>query len=180
MEIQPLCRFVESLCRSPRWATTQLLIGPIFLQILKETVEDAGLIANLVSNASESTLIHKTIVENLYRNPIVICDVSGKNPNVMFELGLRLAFDRPTIIVKDDRTGYSFDTREHRTSSYPRDLRFAQILDFKQKLREKIVATLAASQSEGYSTFLKHFGEFTVPKIKRTKKFRARNSSWRN
>jgi len=28
----------------------------------------------------------------------------------MFELGLRLAFDKPAIIVKDDNTSYSFDT----------------------------------------------------------------------
>ena len=55
-------------------------------------------------------MIHKTIVQNLYLNPIVVCDVSGKNANVMFELGLRLAFDKPTIIIKDDKTDYSFDT----------------------------------------------------------------------
>jgi hypothetical protein len=33
-----------------------------------------------------------------------------KNPNVMFELGMRLAFDKPAIIIKDNRTNYSFDT----------------------------------------------------------------------
>jgi hypothetical protein len=36
--------------------------------------------------------------------PDYLCDVSGKNANVMFELGLRLAFDNPTIIIKDDKT----------------------------------------------------------------------------
>ncbi|WP_353118770.1 hypothetical protein [Myroides odoratus] len=49
-------------------------------------------------------------MNNIYNDEIVVCDVSSKNPNVMFELGLRLAFDKPTIIIKDEKTGYSFDT----------------------------------------------------------------------
>jgi hypothetical protein len=28
----------------------------------------------------------------------------------MFELGMRLAFDKPTVIIKDDKTDYMFDT----------------------------------------------------------------------
>jgi hypothetical protein len=35
---------------------------------------------------------------------------------------MRLAFDRPTIIVKDDLTTYSFDTSPIEHLEYPRDL----------------------------------------------------------
>jgi hypothetical protein len=108
------------------------------LAIIGAAVSDAGLDASLVSNADEVTVIQKTIVQNLYDNPIVICDVSGKNPNVMFELGLRLAFDKPTIVVKDDKTSFSFDTGTIEHLAYPRDLRFARIVDFKAKLTAKI------------------------------------------
>ncbi|MDR3676136.1 MAG: hypothetical protein P4N24_11650 [Acidobacteriota bacterium] len=133
--------------------------------IIREAVSDAGLEAGLVSYSDESSFIHKTIVQNLYDNPIVICDVSGKNPNVMFELGLRLAFDKPTIVIKDDATTYSFDTGPIEHLPYPRDLRFAKIVDFKAKLADKISATLKASKDPNYSTFLKHFGKFTVAKL---------------
>jgi hypothetical protein len=135
------------------------------LAIIGAAVEDAGLEANLVSNADEVTVIQKTIVQNLYDNPIVICDVSGKNPNVMFELGLRLAFDKPTIIVKDSATSFSFDTGPVEHLPYPRDLRFARIVEFKGKLTTKIAATLEAAKDPEYSTFLKHFGKFTVAKL---------------
>lgn len=74
----------------------------------------------------------------MYENPIVVCDVSGKNPNVMFELGIRLAFDKPTIIIKDDKTSYSFDTSPIEHLEYPRDLRYNRIEDFKSKLTDKI------------------------------------------
>ena len=78
--------------------------------ILADAIEQAGFIPNLVSHADDTGIIQLRIIQNLYNNPIVVCDVSGKNPNVMFELGLRLAFDKPTVIVKDDKTSYSFDT----------------------------------------------------------------------
>jgi len=136
------------------------------LMILNEVVEDAGFDGNLVSNADDVGIIHKRIIQNLYDNPIVICDVSCKNPNVMFELGLRLAFDKPTIIIKDDKTSYTFDTSAIEHIEYPRDLRFTKITDFKSLLAEKLKATYKKStEDKNYTTFLKHFGEFKVAKI---------------
>lgn len=136
------------------------------LEIISESIEEAGFDANIVSNADDTGVIQKRIIQNLYDNPIVICDVSGKNPNVMFELGIRLAFDKPTIIIKDDKTDYSFDTSPIEHLSYPRDLRFNSIIDFKDKLSEKITNTYnKAKTDKSYSTFLKHFGEFKISKI---------------
>ena len=136
------------------------------LAILSDAIESSGFKPNIVSNADDVGIIQKRIIQNLYENPIVICDVSGKNPNVMFELGLRLAFDKPTIIVKDDKTQYSFDTAPIEHLDYPRDLRFSKILDFKSSLVKKIQATYEASISDvNYTTFLKHFGEFKIAKI---------------
>lgn len=136
------------------------------LNILNEAIDEAGFEGNLVSNADDVGIIHKRIIQNLYDNPIVVCDVSCKNPNVMFELGLRLAFDKPTIIIKDDKTSYTFDTSAIEHLEYPRDLRFTQIVEFKKLLAAKIVATYSKStQDANYTTFLKHFGEFKVAKI---------------
>ena len=74
------------------------------LEFLKKAISEAGFKPNLVSNADEVKVIHGTIVENVGTNPMVVCDVSGKNPNVMLELGMRLAFNLPVIIIKDDHT----------------------------------------------------------------------------
>jgi hypothetical protein len=71
-------------------------------------------------NADDIGVIQKRIVQNLYSSDVIVCDVSGKNPNVMFELGMRLAFDKPTLIVKDDKTDYSFDTGIIEHVPYPR------------------------------------------------------------
>src|SRR4051812_37461567 len=126
-------------------------------EILADAIEAAGFTPQLVSDADDVGIIQKRIIQNLYENPIVICDVSAKNPNVMFELGLRLAFDKPTVIVKDDKTSYSFDTASIEHLEYPRDLRFSQIVAFRKQLRDKIKAThKAATTDKNYTTFLKH------------------------
>jgi hypothetical protein len=134
--------------------------------IITDAVASAGFEAKLVSFARDVGVIHERIVQNLYENPIVVCDVSGRNPNVMFELGMRLAFDKPAIIIKDDRTSYSFDTSGIEHVEYPRDLRFSKIVEFKERLAAKISATFERSQSDKeYTTFLKRFGKFEVAKI---------------
>lgn len=134
--------------------------------ILREAINDAGFEAEMVSTSADVGVIQARIVQNLYDNPIVVCDVSGKNPNVMFELGMRLAFDKPIIIVKDDTTGYSFDTSPIEHLTYRRDLRYQNILEFKEKLSARISGTHAkASDDQSYSPFLKHFGKFEIAKL---------------
>jgi hypothetical protein len=136
------------------------------LGIIKEVTVDEGFDTNLVSAAEESGIIQQRIIQNLYKNDIVICDVSGKNPNVMFELGMRLAFDKATIVIKDDETDYSFDTSPLEHIEYPRDLRFTKIIAFKSTLATKLKATFEKSKDKEYSTFLKHFGTFNVQALK--------------
>ena len=133
------------------------------LGILKDVCSSNDFIPNLVSDSDDIDVIHNRIVENIYSSDIVICDVSCKNANVMFELGMRLAFHKPTIIIKDDVTGYSFDTSLIEHLEYPRDLRFTTILKFKDSLGKKLKATLDKSTNDpNYSTFLKNFGKYKI------------------
>ncbi len=134
-------------------------------EIITNSVEDVGLNPLRVNTDKYDAvgLIHERIVENLYDNEIVICDVSSKNPNVMFELGLRLAFDKPTIIIKDDRTEYSFDTGVIEHIEYPKSLHFQSIVNFKDKLADKINGTLEKAKKTNYSPFLQSFGKRIKP-----------------
>lgn len=148
-------------CSSDHWSEVK--------EIIVDAVELSGSFdctIELVSEAENIGIIQKRIVQNLYSSDIVICDVSAKNPNVMFELGMRLAFDKPTVIVKDDCTDYSFDTAMIEHLEYPRDLRFSKIQSFKAKLTEKVDGTLKYfKKNPTESIFLKSFGKFTVAKL---------------
>lgn len=81
-----------------------------------------------MSDADDVGVIQKRIVQGVYGADLIVCDVSCKNSNVMFELGMRLAFDKPTVIIKDDKTDYTFDTGVIEHITYPRDLRFQRNL----------------------------------------------------
>lgn len=163
---KPVCGIVMPIsaidgCAKEHWSEVE--------GILTGAIVEAGFDACLVSNADDSGVIQKRIVQNLYNNAMVVCDVSCKNPNVMFELGMRLAFDKPTVVVMDDKTDFSFDTAPIEHLIYPRDLSYYRILEFRKKLSDKIAGTAAAAKEEGYTTFLKHFGEFEVASIKNRK-----------
>lgn len=148
-------------CSAEHWADVK--------EIVCEALRASDLFefsTNLVSDADDVGVIQKRIVQNLYTSDLVVCDVSAKNPNVMFELGMRLAFDKPTIIVKDDKTDYMFDTGVIEHITYPRDLRFQRIQVFQSTLLQKSENTLKKHQSNSHDTsFLKNFGTFNVASI---------------
>lgn len=127
------------------------------LAILVEAARNAGYQARLVSESDETRVIQDSIVKNLYRDEIVIVDVSAKNPNVLFELGMRLTFDKPVVIVKDNRTDYVFDVGNISTLTYPAELRYQEINDFQSAVCERLKATAKHSKEPGHSSFLKQF-----------------------
>lgn len=148
-------------CSSDHWTEVKAIITESV-----EAIKSYNFTVKLVSEADDVGVIQKQIVQNIYNSDIVICDVSCKNPNVMFELGMRLAFDKPTIIIKDDKTDYSFDTSIIEHLPYPRDLRFSKMVSFKDRLAEKVVGTMKASaENPDHSTFLKNFGKFHVASL---------------
>lgn len=147
-------------CTAEHWSEVKQIISEAL-----EASENFKYEVRLVSDADDVGVIQRRIVQNLYLNDLVVCDVSAKNSNVMFELGMRLAFDKPTIIIKDDKTDYSFDTGIIEHIAYPRDLRFSRINEFKRQLTEKCDQTLRLSKKGGHSTFLKNFGTFKAASI---------------
>ncbi|HDY8144728.1 hypothetical protein [Vibrio vulnificus] len=134
-------------------------------KIIQTSFDDKYEVA-IVSKSNEMTVIQDAIVNNLYRNDIVICDVSCGNPNVMFELGMRLAFDKPTLIIKDFDTPYSFDTAPIRHIEYPRSLHYQSIVDFKKNLKRNVDLILAQTTKPDYRTFLSNFGNLTAATVK--------------
>ncbi|WP_369361905.1 hypothetical protein [Priestia megaterium] len=140
--------------------------------ILFETIKNindpnVNFVPRMVNEADDIGVRQKNIINNIYYYDIVICDISGKNPDVMFELGMRLAFDKPTIIIKDDKTDHAFETGILDHIEYPHDLRFTSIITFREKLAKRIKQTYeeASGNPEHYSAFLKHFGNYTIAKL---------------
>lgn len=135
-------------------------------KILTLAMESSGapsFSTRLVSEANETAIIHRTIVQNVAHMDVVICDVSGLNPNVMFELGLRLASGGCAVIVKDEKTKFTFDTHPIEHLEYESSLGWQSVEKFQQDLVKKVRDTYNAWLKEG-SSFLKAFGPIGPPK----------------
>lgn len=134
-------------------------------KIINDALIDTGLKIKMVSESDEVNVIHQNIVANIYTNEIIVCDVSSRNPNVMFELGMRLTFDKPVVIIKDRETPFSFDVGNIQHLEYPRTLNYVEVQKFQQELKNKVLSTLEASKESNYSPFLKHYKITQVSKV---------------
>lgn len=134
--------------------------------ILTRAIKGAGMVAQPVWEGLDSDIIHGRIVLNLYQNPVVVCDVSGLNPNVMFELGMRLTFQKPTVIVTDDPSTLPFDTRSIEHLVYPTALHFHEIEEFIDALSKRIKAIRDRAEAGTYKSFIDAFGPFEVAEPK--------------
>jgi hypothetical protein len=56
-----------------------------------------------------SDIIHSTIIDNLMQADLVIADLTEHNPNVLFELGFRMAEDKPVALIRARGTAPVFD-----------------------------------------------------------------------
>ena len=68
-----------------------------------------------------TTAIISDIWESIWRARMVIADVTGKNPNVNYELGLSHALAVPTILITKRIDDVPFDYRHMRCIRYETD-----------------------------------------------------------
>jgi len=83
-----------------------------FAEVLRSLITPAAKEANFTvrtANRQGSDLIQSTIINDLIEADLVIADLTEHNPNVMFELGVRMAEDKPVVLIKAQGTGPLFD-----------------------------------------------------------------------
>ena len=112
------------------------------LNIIKEAISKTEKFTPVpVWLETKTDVIHSTIISNILKCDIIVCDMNTNNPNVMYELGLRMTMRKPVVIIKDDVTKTPFDTNVLRYEQYPKDLHYYKIEAFIKKLGEIITDT---------------------------------------
>lgn len=61
------------------------------------------------ANRQGTEIIHSTIVNEVLDADLAICDLTEHNPNVLFELGMRLAHEKPVALIHAEGTDRVFD-----------------------------------------------------------------------
>jgi|WetSurMetagenome_2_1015567.scaffolds.fasta_scaffold67374_1 hypothetical protein len=95
----------------------------VFDYLIKPACERAGFEAIRADKTSKANLIVLDILKKIIESDVVLCDLSSNNPNVLYELGIRQAFDRTTVLIKDKKTSKIFDIDGIRRLEYDESLR---------------------------------------------------------
>lgn len=94
------------------------------------------------ANRHGSDVIQQTIINDLLNADIVIADLTEHNPNVLFELGVRMAEDKPVALVRAKGTGQIFDVDNMlRVLDYNPNLWPSTVKNDLPRIREHLKAT---------------------------------------
>lgn len=113
----------------------------VYKDIFAPAIEKAGYTPHRVDEDASSGLIQAKIIENLINAPMAICDLSTRNPNVLFELGIRQAYDKPVVLVQEAGTKRIFDINGISCIDYDPSLIYRSVLDTQDKIANAIQET---------------------------------------
>jgi hypothetical protein len=83
-----------------------------FTEVLNSLIIPAATEAGFevrTANRQGTEIIHSTIVNEVLDADLALCDLSEHNPNVLFELGMRLANEKPVALIHAEGTDRVFD-----------------------------------------------------------------------
>jgi len=75
--------------------------GRVYEHIIKPACEIAGFRPIRADEVKQTNLIALDIVKQIIDADMAICDLSSQNPNVLYEVGIRQAFNLPVTFIKD-------------------------------------------------------------------------------
>lgn len=107
------------------------------------------------ANKSGSDIIQSTIINELIEADVVLADLTDHNPNVLFELGFRIALNKPVIIIKAKGTLPIFDVDSMmRYYEYNSNLWKSTLEKDIPKLKEHIDAAWKGKNQQSYIDIL--------------------------
>ena len=87
-------------------------------QTIERSCKEVGVRCQRVKNIWEADTIIKDVFSLLFRSSVVIVDLSGKNPNVMYETGIAHTLGRAVIPISQSVSDVPFNLKHHRVLTY--------------------------------------------------------------
>lgn len=113
----------------------------VYTFIIEPACRQAGFEPTIASQVKTANVIMVDILERILNADMVVCDISARNPNVLYELGIRQSFDLPVTLIKDERTRDIFDIQGIRYVPYNSQLRIDLVSEAVNLLKESILET---------------------------------------
>jgi hypothetical protein len=85
---------------------------------IKTACETTSLSAKRADEMWGHSMFMRDIMELVNHSAVVVCDLTGRNPNVFYEMGLAHAWGRPVIPITQNKDDVPSDLQAHRYLTY--------------------------------------------------------------
>lgn len=102
---------------------------------------------------TETGTITKQIIKEIYQDELAIANLTGNNPNVMYELAIRYCLGKPVLTIAEKGTNLPFDVMPERTIFYVNDPQGS--LDLKDAIRSYVLNVDLAKRESPIHAVLK-------------------------
>ncbi|MGS8101475.1 hypothetical protein [Providencia sp. PROV174] len=120
----------------------------VYEYLIKPACKNAGYKAIRADDSKASHLIMFDILQNIVKCDMAICDLTTKNANVFYELGLRQAFNKKTILITDGKERAPFDISAFRYITYSPTLRIDETTVDIANITSMLIETENAPESD--------------------------------
>jgi hypothetical protein len=103
-------------------STTRRQANGLIDDILTPVLNKRGFHLSVAHRLNELGSITHQIIRHVLEDRLVIADLTGLNPNVMYELAVRHAAALPAIVIAEEGTKLPFDIITERTVFYTNDI----------------------------------------------------------
>lgn len=118
----------------------------VYSKFIQPAVNLAELNCRRDDEDHQSIDIMRRVIRSIERAEIILCDLSGNNANVFFELGWAFRANKKVILIRDEQTITPFDLRNIQASIYSMEMSAAKRTKFISSLAERISAYLDLQQ----------------------------------
>jgi hypothetical protein len=126
--------------------------------IIKPSVIKAGFKPIRADDILNTNYIAIDIIKRVINSEMALCDLSSRNPNVLYELGIRQAFNLPVTFIRDSITSRIFDVQGFRDIEYDEKLRIDNVETITSTISETITNTYESKKTEEINSLVSLLG----------------------
>jgi hypothetical protein len=119
--------FSPNIFQVPSESVDQNLISVMMpfrseLSVVYDTIKEAAKMTGFYCKRVDDIWDHSTVIQDvfslIFQSYIVVCDLTGKNPNVFYEAGIAHTLGKHVVPITQSEDDIPFDLKHHRYAKY--------------------------------------------------------------